>query len=64
MDSNNKILSEIKLITDPFEIESVMEDDSIKKLFFKQHYNYECNSDNWGACKSQVQNVGVNSLSL
>lgn len=39
MDSNNKILSEIKLITDPSEIESVMEDDSIKKLFFKQHYN-------------------------
>lgn len=33
MDSNNKILSEIKLITDPSEIESVMEDDSIKNFF-------------------------------
>ncbi|MDD3645657.1 MAG: hypothetical protein PHR19_09045 [Bacteroidales bacterium] len=54
MDSNNNTLSEVKLITDPSEIKNVMEDDSIKKLFLKQHYNYECNSDNWGACKGQI----------
>ncbi|MCL2311529.1 MAG: TGBp1 family protein [Firmicutes bacterium] len=29
----------------------ILNDDNIKKLFFQKHYNYKCNSDNWGNSK-------------
>ena len=33
------------------DIERIMNDDSIKKLFYQKHYVYKCNSDNWGNSK-------------
>jgi DNA helicase-2/ATP-dependent DNA helicase PcrA len=43
--------TECKLVTDESEIKRVFEDDSIVKLFYKKHYDFKCNSDNWGNCK-------------
>lgn len=42
----------IDLIEDKSEIERIMNDDSVKKLFYKEHDKYSCkNHDNWANCK-------------
>ncbi|HDT9276027.1 TPA: hypothetical protein RF512_000603 [Listeria monocytogenes] len=52
--------STISLIQDETEILSILADDSIKKLFFKEHYKYCCNSINWGESKGQTyENICV-----
>lgn len=43
--------TECKLITDETEIKQVFENDTIVKLFYQKHYDFKCNSDNWGNCK-------------
>lgn len=40
-----------KLVVDKFEADSIINDDSYIKLFLQKHYDYNCLSDNWGACK-------------
>lgn len=42
------------LIDDKNTILNILQDDSIKKLFFKEHYKYNCNSVNWGDSKGQT----------
>lgn len=39
------------LLTDSQEIKKIMDDKLIIKLFYREHYKYCCNSDNWGGCK-------------
>lgn len=46
--------STISLIHAEIEILSILADDSIKKLFLKEHYKYSCNSINWGESKGQT----------
>lgn len=43
--------TQCKLVTDENDIRSVFEDDTIVKLFYQKHYDFKCNSDNWGNCK-------------
>lgn len=35
------------------EIEKIFNDNSIVKLFYREHYKYECYSRNWGDCKGE-----------
>ncbi|MDG4954363.1 TGBp1 family protein [Lactococcus lactis] len=50
----------ISIINGETEILSILKDDSIKKLFLKEHYKYNCNSENWGESKGQTyENVCV-----
>lgn len=46
--------STITFIQEEADILSILADDSIKKLFFKEHYKYRCNSINWGESKGQT----------
>jgi DNA helicase-2/ATP-dependent DNA helicase PcrA len=43
----------IKIITDNTEALSVHQDNSIVKLFYQEHYKYNCYSKNWGDCKGE-----------
>lgn len=48
------------LVLDRQAIQSIMENDSIKKLFRQECYKYNCNSSNWGDCKGlSYDNVSV-----
>lgn len=56
--SNN--ITECKLITDSNEANEIFNNNSIVKLFLKEHYKYNCCSENWGACKGlSYENVCV-----
>lgn len=49
---SNKIQNyEVREVIDEQEINLIMKNDSIKKLFYQKHYNYNCNSQNWGNSK-------------
>ncbi len=48
--------TECKLITDKNDIKRVYEDHTIIKLFYQKHYEFRCNSDNWGNCKGLTYN--------
>lgn len=49
--SNSNEETECKLITNPKEVDKIMNDNSIMKLFYQKHYDYNCLSNNWGASK-------------
>ena len=49
--SRLKANSVVSLIQDDEEILQILKNDSIKKLFLKEHYRYSCNSINWGDSK-------------
>ena len=49
----DKDIGLISLIEDDDEIIKIIKNDSIKKLFLREHYKYDCNSVNWGDCKGQ-----------
>ena len=51
IESNSSRITECELIENKENIKKIFEDDNIVKLFLTRHYNYECRSDNWGACK-------------
>jgi len=51
IESENNRITRCELIADQDEAEQIIRDDSYMKLFLLKHYNYECKSDNWGACK-------------
>jgi len=44
-------ISNIKLIDNQSEADTVINDNSIVKLFYKEHYKYDCYSQNWGNSK-------------
>ncbi|SJZ64091.1 hypothetical protein SAMN02745116_01024 [Pilibacter termitis] len=47
----NTIQSTVKFIDNQTEIDCIMSDDKIKKLFYQKSYNYNCNGQNWGDSK-------------
>lgn len=50
----------IDKIEDPEEIEKILENDNITKLFYQKHDTYICESDNWGSSKGlTLDNVCV-----
>ncbi|WP_439558260.1 DNA helicase UvrD [Dyadobacter sp.] len=52
--------SNIIVISTQSEADKVLMDSGITKLFSKEHYNYECVSENWGGCKGlEYENVCV-----
>ena len=51
IESNENRITECELIENKEKVKEIFEDDNIVKLFLTRHYNYECRSDNWGACK-------------
>lgn len=55
IESNRTDTSIIKNLTDTdhFEILSIFNDNSIIKLFYQKHYEYNCFSKNWGDCKGE-----------
>ena len=44
-------ITDCRLISDMKEANEIFNNQRIIKLFLKEHYNYNCFSDNWGACK-------------
>ena len=44
-------LGEIIIVKDKEEAKKIFFDNSIVKLFYQQHYQYTCFSENWGASK-------------
>lgn len=58
--SNKSEYYEVREIIDSNEINSIMKNESIKKLFYQRHYSYDCNSQNWGDSKGlEFENVCV-----
>jgi DNA helicase-2/ATP-dependent DNA helicase PcrA len=53
IESHKSNETEIKYINDKLEIETIMKDDKIIKLFYQVHYLYKCKSRNWGECKGE-----------
>jgi DNA helicase-2/ATP-dependent DNA helicase PcrA len=51
--SHGNASTEIKYITNKSEIDDIIRNDNIIKLFYKQHYIYKCKSRNWGDCKGE-----------
>ena len=39
------------LLSAPEDIQRIMNNDSVMKLFLKEHWQYSCRSANWGQCK-------------
>jgi DNA helicase-2/ATP-dependent DNA helicase PcrA len=53
IESHGDIITEIKYIDCKNDIENIVKNDKIIKLFYKQHYLYKCKSRNWGDCKGE-----------
>lgn len=51
IESNSGRITKCELIEDKQDAQRIFDDENIVKLFLTRHYNYECRSDNWGACK-------------
>lgn len=51
IESNTCRITECELIENKEKVKKILENDDIVKLFLTRHYDYECRSDNWGACK-------------
>ena len=47
----NVTRSVVKLLEDETEINRIITDDKVKKLFYQKAYDYNCNSQNWGDSK-------------
>lgn len=47
----NVISSTIKFVDEETEIDSIITNDDIKKLFYQESYKYNCNGQNWGESK-------------
>jgi DNA helicase-2/ATP-dependent DNA helicase PcrA len=44
---------QVKFIDGAEDIRRLFEDNSVVKLFYNKHYEYSCNSRNWGDCKGE-----------
>ncbi|HHT9977508.1 TPA: hypothetical protein ACT9LU_003086, partial [Legionella pneumophila] len=51
IESNRQTNFAVELLTDEEKIHNVFHDDSIVKLFYKEHSKYACYSNNWGKSK-------------
>ncbi|WP_282162145.1 DNA helicase UvrD [Ulvibacterium marinum] len=51
IESNSDRITECKLIDNKEDAQKIFDNQSLVKLFLTRHYNYKCQSDNWGACK-------------
>jgi DNA helicase II / ATP-dependent DNA helicase PcrA len=57
--SNREESSVVKSVLDQDQINVIMLDNEIVKLFFKEHYKHNCYSKNWGECKGEDNYVNV-----
>ena len=53
IESRNEKNNEIKYINNRQEIDKIIQNKEIIKLFFREHYKYKCRSRNWGDCKGE-----------
>ena len=51
IETHKKEDSEVRYIDDQKELDIIVQDDSIIKLFYQSHNNYNCYSSNWGKLK-------------
>jgi len=51
IESHSDALTEVKLTEDPLVAQELYEAPGTVKLFLKEHYKYDCYSQNWGAAK-------------
>ena len=51
--SHREDAANIKYIDNKEEIEKIIANDEIVKLFYQKHYDYRCHSRNWGDCKGE-----------
>ncbi|MGM0338849.1 RNA helicase [Enterococcus sp. AZ007] len=51
INSNKNKKYDVRELVDTSEIDLVMKNNLIKKLFYQKHYSYDCNSQNWGDSK-------------
>lgn len=47
--------TQIKFIENEDEADTLFKDNNIVKLFYQEHYKYDCFSRNWGGCKGEDQ---------
>lgn len=59
IESHKETAGDIKFISTRGEAESIFHDDSIVKLFYREHYKYPCFSENWGASKGNDHYINV-----
>lgn len=57
--SHNENLTDVVLIEDQEEVNEIIENDKIIKLFLQNSEKYDCYSNNWGASKGQDCHVDV-----
>ncbi|MFY0645003.1 MAG: AAA family ATPase [Bacteroidia bacterium] len=53
--SRKEINSTVSFVDKRDEIEKIFNDNDIVKLFYREHYKYDCFSRNWGDCKGENQ---------
>lgn len=53
IDSHKNDDTTIEHITSEIEANRIFQDNSIVKLFYREHYKYNCYSKNWGDCKGE-----------
>lgn len=53
IDSHKEEESLVHFIADNDLIDEIFHDDEIIKLFYREHYKYDCFSRNWGDCKGE-----------
>ena len=51
IESHTTLVSEIRLIKDKNDYEDLFFKKEILKLFYDKHFEFKCNSSNWGKCK-------------
>jgi hypothetical protein len=44
-------VSDIKIIDNESEVDTIVKDNTIVKLFYRENYKYDCHSHNWGSSK-------------
>jgi len=59
IESHNQESTLVKYVESVEEIEGLYQDDQIVKLFYQEHYKYDCYSRNWGDCKGENHYVNV-----
>ena len=53
IESRRNEATEIRFVNNQQEIDDIMHNSEIIKLFYQEYYNYKCNSKNWGDCKGE-----------
>jgi DNA helicase-2/ATP-dependent DNA helicase PcrA len=53
IESHKNNTTEITFVDSVSDIENIMKNDNIVKLFYQKHYLYKCKSRNWGDCKGE-----------